>query len=198
MTLLLLVVNNKIKQKNVGGRWRCIPCENFGEHLGFAMLKVGSRKTCSPVEHRASKRRKARRRINHAVARTLYPLVAAAVALARYSAVESSRLARGGAGEADLRCGGGEIERRRENNMAAAQVGRERAWGWVKFPAVGGFVQLPNHAASIADASDLAPRIRQNTRRTNFFAAPARIGHLLEDQIYLPALYTGSYYSTGA
>jgi hypothetical protein len=82
--------------------------------------------------------------------------------------------------------------------MAAAQVGRERAWGWVKFPAVGGFVQLPNHAVSTADASDLAPRIGQNTRRTKIFAVPVRIGHLLEDQIYLPAHYTSGYYSAGA
>jgi hypothetical protein len=48
-----------------------------------------------------------------------------------------------------------------------------------------------------ADAVDLAFRIGQNTRCTNFFIAPVRIEHLLEDQIYLPTLYTSGYYSTG-
>jgi hypothetical protein len=71
------------------------------------------------VGARDSKRREARRRINCAEAWTLYPLVAAAVAApARYSAVESLRLARGGAGEADLRHGG-DVERWRQNGAAS-------------------------------------------------------------------------------
>jgi hypothetical protein len=48
-----------------------------------------------------------------------------------------------------------------------------------------------------ADASDLVPRIGKNTWRTNFFTAPAWIERLMEDQICLPALYTGGYYSAG-
>jgi hypothetical protein len=53
------------------------------------MLKDGSRKTWSPVEREASKRWEARRRINRAEAQTLYPSMVAAVAPARYNAVES-------------------------------------------------------------------------------------------------------------
>jgi hypothetical protein len=90
MTSVLLVVNKKIEQKMLARRWRRIPCENFVEHLGCAMLKVGSRRTWSPVDHEARKRREARR---------LYPSVAAAVVPARYSAVVRSSLARGDAGD---------------------------------------------------------------------------------------------------
>jgi hypothetical protein len=41
-----------------------------------------------------------------------------------------------------------------------------------------------------ADASNMAPWIGQNTRRTKFYAAPTRIGRVLEDQICLPARNT--------
>jgi hypothetical protein len=161
------------------------------------MLKVGSRKTWSPVERGASKRKEAR---------TLYLSVAAAAAPARYSAAERLRLARGGAGEADLRHGD-EVERRRRRRIRAAPTkSRGGAAGGEREGAGAGeissrwglhaFAKMMPRAA--ADASDMALRIEQNTRRTNFFAAPARIGRLLEDQICLPALYTGSYYSAGS
>jgi hypothetical protein len=94
------------------------------------MLKVGSRRTWSPVERGASKRRAAP---DLAEARTLYPSVAAAMpAPARNSAVECSKLVGGGVGEADLQRVG-EVERWRWLNRAAPAklhdggVGRERA-----------------------------------------------------------------------
>jgi hypothetical protein len=99
-------------------RCRRIPCKNFGEHLGCAMLKVGPRRTWSPVERGASKRREARRRINLAEARSFFPsVVAVAAAPAQYSAVERWSLARGGAGEADLR------------RRGWGERGRGRGWG---------------------------------------------------------------------
>jgi hypothetical protein len=67
---------------------------------------------------------------------------------------------------------------------------------------------------AVADASDMASRIGQNTRRTIFFAADAdraprtdtpnvfaattRIERLLEDLFYLCVLYTSDYYSADA
>jgi hypothetical protein len=120
MTSVLLVVNKKIEQKMLARRWRRVPCENFVEHLGCAMLKVGSRRTWSPVEREARKRREVRR---------LYPSVAAAVAPARYSTVVCSSLARGGVGEADL-WRGGKVEpqwwqnrARWQNRAAPTRVG---------------------------------------------------------------------------
>jgi hypothetical protein len=121
MTSLLLVVNKKIEQKMLARRWRRIPCKNFGEHLGCAMLKVGSRRTWSPVERGASKRREAWHRINLAEARSFFPSVVAGAA--RHNAVERSSLAREGAGEADLRRDG-EVEPRRRRNWEAPAESR--------------------------------------------------------------------------
>jgi hypothetical protein len=55
------------------------------------------------VEREASKRREALCRINLPKARSFFSSVAAMAVPTRYSVVERSSLARGGAGEADLR-----------------------------------------------------------------------------------------------
>jgi hypothetical protein len=97
-------------------RWRRIPCESFVEHLGCAMLQVGSRRTWSSVERGARKRREAQRRITLAEAWSLYPSMAAGVVPARtpqWSARVWQEEARGGGG------GGGRFTVRRLQNRAA-------------------------------------------------------------------------------
>jgi hypothetical protein len=50
---------------------------------------------------------------------------------------------------------------------------------------------------AVPDASDMAPRIGQTPGAPKKIIAPARIERLLKDQICLPVLYNGGYYSAG-
>jgi hypothetical protein len=92
------------------------------------------------VERGSSKRREAQHRIN--LAEVLFPIGGG-------SGGTAGLVQRGGALESGVRRrrGGRSTARQRSRAAAAvAWVGRERAWAWVKFLAVGGFARLPNDA----------------------------------------------------
>jgi hypothetical protein len=68
----------------------------------------------------------------------------------------------------------------------------------MKIPAVGSSRARRLIPRATADAQYLAPRIWRNDPCTNFFAVPARIERLLEDQNSTQALYNGGLYSADA